>query len=97
MPTYIAMGQFSEKGIANIKDSPKRLATAKKSIEDMGGKMKAFYYTMGQYDFVSVAEWPSNESAMTFLFALGKLGNVKTETLVAIPAEDAAKLIAKVP
>jgi uncharacterized protein with GYD domain len=91
------MGNYSDKGIANIKDSPKRLAAAKKGIEDMGGEMKAFYYTMGQYDFVSIAEWPSNEAAMTFLFALGKLGDVKTETLVAIPAEDAAKLIAKVP
>jgi uncharacterized protein with GYD domain len=91
------MGKFSEKGIENIKDSPKRLAAAKKSIEDMGGEMKAFYYTMGQYDFVAVGEWPSTEVVMTFLFALGKLGNVRTETLVAIPAEDAAKLIAKVP
>ena len=97
MPTYIAMGNFSEKGVANIKDSPKRVAAAKKGIADMGGEMKAFYYTMGQYDFVAIADWPSNEAAMTFLFALGKLGNVKTETLVAISAEDAAKLISKVP
>jgi uncharacterized protein with GYD domain len=56
MPTYIAMGNFSDKGIANIKDSPKRLAAAQKGIEDKGGEMKAFYYTMGQYDFVSIAE-----------------------------------------
>ena len=97
MPTYIAMGNFSEQGIANIKDSPNRLAAARKAVQEMGGTLGAFYYTMGQYDFVTVAEFPSNDAAMTFLFALGKLGNVKTETLVAIPGEDAAKLLSKVP
>jgi uncharacterized protein with GYD domain len=97
MPTYIAMGKFSEKGIENIKDSPNRLAAAGKAIQELGGKLGAFYYTMGQYDFVSVAEFPSNDAAMTFLFALGSMGNVRTETLVAVTAEDAAKLISKVP
>jgi uncharacterized protein with GYD domain len=97
MPTYIAMGTFAQKGIKNIKDSPTRLAAARKAIKDMGGELKAFYYTMGQYDFVSISTFPSNESAMTFLFALGSLGNVKTETLVAISGEEAAELIKNVP
>lgn len=97
MPTYIAMDKFSEKGIANIKDSPKRLAVARKAIQEMGGELGAFYYTIGQYDFVSIAKFPSNDAAMTFLFALGSMGNVRTETLVAVLAEDAAKLISKLP
>jgi uncharacterized protein with GYD domain len=63
----------------------------------MGGEMKAFYYTMGRYDFAAIAEFPSNEVAMSFLLALGSLGNVKTETLVAIPVDQAASLIKKLP
>lgn len=97
MPTYIALGKFAEKGISNIKDSPTRVNEARATVKKMGGELKSFYYTMGQYDFVSVAEWPSNEAAMTFLLALGSLGNVKTETLVAIPVEQAVDLIKKLP
>jgi hypothetical protein len=38
--------------------SPKRLEDARKLTESLGGKMKAFYYTMGRYDFVSISEGP---------------------------------------
>jgi uncharacterized protein with GYD domain len=97
MPTYIVLGTFAEKGISNIKDSPTRVNDARAAIKKMGGEMKSFYYTMGRYDFAAIGEFPSNEAAMTFLFALGSLGNVKTETLVAIPVDQAADLIKKLP
>lgn len=97
MPTYIALGNLSAKGSANIKDSPKRVEDARVAIKKMGGAMTSFYYTMGQYDFVAIADFPSNEAMMTFLMALGSLGNVKTETLVAIPVEQGAELIKKLP
>jgi uncharacterized protein with GYD domain len=97
MPTYIALGTFAEKGISNIKDSPTRVNDARVAIKKMGGELKSFYYTMGRYDFATIAEFPNNETAMTFLLALGNLGNVKTETLVAIPVDQAAELIKKIP
>ena len=97
MTTYIALGTFAEQGISNIKDSPTRVNDAWVAIKKMGGELKAFYYTMGRYDFATIAEFPNNETAMTFLLALGNLGNVKTETLVAIPVDQAAELIKKIP
>lgn len=59
--------------------------------------MKAFYYTMGQYDFIAITEAPSNEVAMKSLFIIGSGGAVRTETLVAIPAEKAAEIIKELP
>lgn len=97
MTIYIALGTFTEKGINNIKDSPTRVNDARATIKKMGGELKSFYYTIGRYDFATIAEFPNNETAMTFLLALGNLGNVKTETLVAIPVDQAAELIKKIP
>ncbi|HVC00203.1 MAG TPA: hypothetical protein VNJ12_12845 [Candidatus Dormibacteraeota bacterium] len=37
MPTYITLFQFTQKGIDNIKDSPKRLDKAKEVIQAAGG------------------------------------------------------------
>ena len=48
---------------------------------------------MGQYDMVVIMEAPSNEVAMEGLLKTGSLGNVNTETLVAIPAEKAVEIM----
>jgi len=48
---------------------------------------------MGQYDMVVIMEAPSNEAAMEGLLKTGSLGNVKTETLVAIPAEKGVEIM----
>ena len=73
------------------------MAEAQKVVEANGGVIKAFYYTLGQYDFVTIAEDPNIESAMRSLFAIGSAGAVRTETLVAIPAEKAAELLKTLP
>ncbi|UCH01902.1 MAG: GYD domain-containing protein [Candidatus Bathyarchaeota archaeon] len=86
MPTYIVLVRFTQKGMENIKDSPNRLEAARKLGKSLGGKITAAYYTMGQYDMVVILEAPSNEAVMEGLLKTGSLGNVKTETLVAIPA-----------
>ena len=97
MPTHIIFGKFTQQGIANIKDSPKRLEAARKVIESGGGTLKAFYYTMGQYDFVCITEGTSEERLMRSLFMIGSAGSVRTETMVAVPADQAAKIISELP
>ena len=42
MTTHIIFGKFSQDGIKNIKDSPKRLEAARKVVESVGGTLKAF-------------------------------------------------------
>ena len=93
MSVYIVLGKFTQEGITKIKDSPQRLEASRKSVQSLGGEMKAFYYTMGQYDYVAIIEMPNNEAMMKGLLRGGSRGSVSTETLVAIPAEQAAEII----
>ena len=93
MPTYIILVRFTQKGMENIQDSPKRLEAARKLGKSLGGKITAAYYTMGRYDMVVIMEAPSNEEAMKGILKTGSLGNVKTETLVAIPAEKGVEIM----
>ena len=93
MPTYIVLVRFTQKGMENIQDSPKRLEAARKLGKSLGGEITAAYYTMGQYDMVVIMEAPSNEAAVEGLLKTGSLGNVKTETLVAIPAEKGVEIM----
>lgn len=93
MPTYIVLGNCKQKGLDNIKQSPSRLDQARSEIEAMGGEIKSFYLTMGQYDWVAIAELSNDKAAATWALRNGQRGATSTETLVAIPEKVYRKLI----
>lgn len=97
MPTYVSLINYTDQGIRNIKDSPKRLDAAKKLLKDLGGELKAFYLTMGAYDIVIVAEAPSDEVVAKFSLAAGSLGNVRTTTLKAFTEAEFRKIVGALP
>ena len=94
---YIILGKYTEEGIKNMKDSPKRLEAAQKVAKSVEGEIKQFYLTMGRYDFVSVIEAPSNEAVMKALLTIASAGAIKTETLVALPIEEYKELLKGLP
>ena len=97
MPTYIVVGNYTQKGIENVKDSPDRLAAARELATSLGAEIKDFYYTLGRYDFVLTIDAPSDEVTMKILLITGSKGSVRTETLVALPAEKGVELIKGLP
>ncbi len=97
MATYISLINYTDQGIRNVKDSPKRLDAAKKALKDLGGELKAFYLTMGAYDIVIVAEAPSDEVVARFVLAVGSLGNVRTTTLKAFNEAEFRKIVGALP
>lgn len=97
MPTYVTLVSYTQQGIQNIKESPKRLDAAKKAYEKMGAKLKDFYLVMGRYDIILVSEGPDDETMAKVALSLGSLGNVRSETLRAFTEEEARKIISAVP
>jgi len=97
MLTYIALMKLTEQGIRDIKNAPQRIAENIKGLEAMGGKLIAIYTVMGEYDYVGIAEAPSDEIAMTFLLGLGAGGFVRTTTLKAFTTEQFMEMIGKLP
>jgi uncharacterized protein with GYD domain len=97
MPTYIGLYKLTDQGIKNIKDAPVRAKQAIEGAEAMGGKVIGFYAVMGEYDYVSIGEFPSDEVAMTVAMAIGSQGNVRTTTLKAFTKEEFAGIVGKLP
>jgi uncharacterized protein with GYD domain len=97
MPHYVTLYKLTEQGIKDIKNSPERTAEGIKTFEEMGGKVLGFYSTLGEYDYVGIAEAPSDEVGMTFLLGLLAQGNVRTTTLKAFTMEEFAEIIGKLP
>ena len=93
MPTYIALFNWTAQGIANVKDSPNRLAAGREAFKPLGVEIKAAYCTMGRYDLVCVMEAPDDEAYAKATLSLGRQGNVKTETLKAFTEDEYRKII----
>lgn len=97
MATYISLINYTDQGIRNIKESPKRVDAARELLKKVGGEMRQLYLTMGAYDLVTVVEAPSDEVMASSALALGSAGNVRTTTLKAFPEADYRRIVAALP
>ena len=97
MPTYIVLGNFTDQGIGNVKDIPKRAEAAKTMAKKTGVTVKETFYTLGAYDFVSILDAPDEASLTAFGLGIGALGNVRTQTLRAFSVADMQKILGKLP
>ena len=93
MPHYVTLLRYTAQGIAKVKESPTRLDAARKSAESAGGKLHAWYLTMGHYDAVFISEFPDDNSCAKFTLSTGSLGNVTTQTLKAFTEPEFRKIV----
>ena len=93
MSTYIMLANWTDQGIRAVKESPKRLDTAKGLLREMGGEMKSFHMTMGGYDMVVVYDAPDDAVAARFTLMMGSAGNIRTKTLKAFSEQAYREII----
>ena len=96
MATYIVLANFTEQGIKNVMDSPKRSDAVKAMAQKLGITLKDIYWTLGTYDIVATFEAPDDVAMTALGLSLGKLGNVRTQTLRAFSAADMSSVLGKV-
>lgn len=85
MTTYILLINWTEQGIRNVRESPKRLDALRRELAEMGGSLKELYLTMGDCDLVALCEAPDDAVIARFALRLGMGGFVRTRTLKAFP------------
>ena len=87
MPTYVALMNWTDQGIRNVRDTVNRREQADVLAEKHGAKIEQVYWTVGPYDLVTIVEAPDDESATAVLLELGTAGNLRTTTLRAYDSE----------
>ena len=95
MVTYVMLANFTDQGIRNAKDSPKRAEAFKQMAKTFGVTVKELLWTQGQYEIVTVMDAPDESSVMTLSLSLGALGNVRTESMRAFSATDMKEIVDK--
>lgn len=97
MATYIALINFTDQGIRQIRQTTERAKALVNAASNLGVKIKDIYWTMGAYDAVVTAEAQEDDAVMAFAASMGSLGNIRTQTLRAFSAAEMNKILEKVP
>ncbi|MBI4589730.1 MAG: GYD domain-containing protein [Candidatus Rokubacteria bacterium] len=97
MPSYVTLVKWTDQGIRNVKESPRRADAFEAAVKANGGTLKDFYLVMGEYDLVVITEAPNDETATKLALSVASLGNVRTTTMRAYNREEFRKIIASLP
>lgn len=94
MATYIVLANYTDEGIRNVHESPKRLEAAKQLIASHGGTLKEIYLAFGAYDLISIVEAPNDEAVAKVALKLGSLGSIRTTSFRAFPEAEYQEILA---
>jgi uncharacterized protein with GYD domain len=93
MATYVTLCNYTEQGIKNIKDAPKRLEAAKKAAAQAGITIKEVLWLQGEYDFLTISEAADEHAATAFTINVLKQGNLHTHTMRAFTVAEMTKIL----
>ena len=85
---FITLAKFRGKPTKESFDKSSKLF---EQMTKEGAKILGIYWTLGRYDAVAIIEGRDEKAAMKDLIRFGDA--LSSETLVAVPREDAAKLL----
>ena len=81
MATYTVLGNFTDQGIRNVKETTHRAEAVEAAARKMGVTVKSIQWTLGNYDLVCQFEAPDDQTITAFGLMIGMQGNVRTQTL----------------
>lgn len=97
MPTYIALINFTDQGIRNIKDTTRRADALAGTANSLGITIKDIYWTSGRHDGILIFDAPNDESSSALMLTLGSRGSVKTECLRAFNKSEMEAILTRMP
>jgi uncharacterized protein with GYD domain len=99
MPHYLVKVKFTAESQARFASSPHERATSASLIADaFGGKLKGYYFALGEWDSYAIYEFPSNinMTAMSMkIMATGGFANIATTPLLTPSESEDAMLMAR--
>lgn len=96
MSTFVSLLNFTDQGIKDVRESPRRYEAFRVAAEKLGVTVKGVYYTVGHYDVVLILEG-QDEAITAALLKTGSLGNVRSEALRGFSVDEMKKIVGMMP
>jgi uncharacterized protein with GYD domain len=97
MPLYVALTNWTDQGLRNVRDTVELAATFIAAAEKMECRVHDLMWTIGPYDIVSIIEAPDDEAATSLMLAMEMQGNLRTHMMRAHRKEDMNKILGRLP
>ena len=96
MPIFITQGRYSLGAIKGMVANPEdRAETIAKVAESAGGRLLAYYVTLGEYDFAIITEMPGHKEVSTLVLAAAAGGGATDmRTTLAMTTAEAKEVFA---
>src|SRR5689334_19875109 len=95
MATYIILGNFTDQGIRNVKDTTKRAEALRDAARRVGASVKETYWTLGEFDVALIVDAPDEASITALGLSIGAQGNARTRTLRAFGPDEMGRILGR--
>jgi uncharacterized protein with GYD domain len=96
MVRYVLLLNWTDQGIATVKDTVERYHHAKQLLESKGGSFDAIAWTIGPYDLVSIVTVPDEETGAAFNLQLAAGGALRSVTMRAFTEDEMSSIVGKI-
>jgi len=97
MAKFLVKGNYTAEGLKGLqkdKASGRRAAVAT-ACEGLGGKLDAFYVSLGGHDVVVIVDLPNTQAVVSLCVAVGCSGLARTKTTALLTVEEADQALGK--
>ena len=97
MTRYLTQVSYTSEAMSHLISNPQdRGAVIRDLIQRLGGKVETFDFCFGEYHFVTIVEFPDNESVEAIMMAISASGSVKEfKVTVLMPMEEAVRAMTR--
>lgn len=95
MVRYVMLLQFTDKGIAEIKDSSARAESFRATVAQAGGTVEGQFWTEGEHDGVIVLTTPNETMAAALALDVSRHGFVRTRLMRAFDAAEFRTIVTR--
>lgn len=93
MAKYIRLTSLTKKGHEQIHKSTERTEEMRDLAAENGGTIEDVFLTFGDFDFVTIADFPDDQAYTKFALKAAEGGEYETKTLKAIEEDDYISII----
>jgi uncharacterized protein with GYD domain len=94
--TYVILYKYTEQGIRNIMDAPKRVEAARQAAARVGMIVRETLWLQGEYDFLAIIEAPDEITAAAFNLNNVRQGNVRSHTMRGFTVAEMTEILERV-
>lgn len=90
MAKYLYKASYTPEGTRGLlkEGGSSRKAMVTKMLQEMGGKLEAFYFAVGETDVYAIVDVPDAITAAAASLAINASGTVRIQTVVLMTPED---------